>query len=359
MAAKSVIVIGSGIVGASIAYHLALRGAEVTVLDADDLGGIATAASWAWINATAGNPEPYARLRMRSMQMWHRLGTALPALDVRWTGGLTWDLPAADLHAFCDEHVSWGYPVRIVDRAEAARLEPGLADPPGIAAHVEVEGSVEPRQAARTLLSDAVMRGATVLPRTLAEGLSISAGRVRAVRTSAGTIPADETVVAAGVATSGLLAATGQSLPLDTPPGLLVWTLPARPILKGLVMSPDLHMRQRRDGALVAGADFGGSDPGDDATAAAQACFSRMQAMLKSGENLRYDRYTVGSRPTPSDGYPAVGRTPGLAGLYVAVMHSGVTLAPAIGRFVADEIMDGRRDAMLEPYGLERFTSPG
>jgi len=37
-------------------------------------------------------------------------------------------------------------------------------------------------------------------------------------------------------------------------------------------------------------------------------------------------------------------------------MHSGITLAPAIGRFVADEIMTGQRDALLEPYGPDRFS---
>ncbi len=51
-----------------------------------------------------------------------------------------------------------------------------------------------------------------------------------------------------------------------------------------------------------------------------------------------------------------VGRVDGIAGLYVAVMHSGITLAPAIGRFVADEIMTGGRDALLEPYGPDRFS---
>ncbi len=51
-----------------------------------------------------------------------------------------------------------------------------------------------------------------------------------------------------------------------------------------------------------------------------------------------------------------VGRVDGIAGLYVAVMHSGITLAPAIGRFVADEIMTGQRDALIEPYGPDRFS---
>ena len=55
---KRVIVVGSGIIGASVAYHLAKAGAKVTVLEAGEPGGLATRNSWAWINASWGNPEP-------------------------------------------------------------------------------------------------------------------------------------------------------------------------------------------------------------------------------------------------------------------------------------------------------------
>jgi len=37
-------------------------------------------------------------------------------------------------------------------------------------------------------------------------------------------------------------------------------------------------------------------------------------------------------------------------------MHSGITLAPAIGRIIAEEISTGRRDGLITPYGLERFS---
>ena len=48
----------------------------------------------------------------------------------------------------------------------------------------------------------------------------------------------------------------------------------------------------------------------------------------------------MGWRPIPQDGLPIVGFLPGIGGLYVSVMHSGVTLAAAVGRFAAAEILD-------------------
>ena len=112
-------------------------------------------------------------------------------------------------------------------------------------------------------------------------------------------------------------------------------------------------MRQTAEGRIVASADFSGGDPGADPSATAKAFFAETKAMLRNAADLVLDYYTVGYRPMPADGFPIVGR--GAPGLYLAVMHSGITLAAAIGRFVAEELMAGRRDPLLKPYGFERF----
>jgi glycine/D-amino acid oxidase-like deaminating enzyme len=57
----------------------------------------------------------------------------------------------------------------------------------------------------------------------------------------------------------------------------------------------------------------------------------------------------------PKDERPIAGYAPGIEGLYVAVTHSGVTNAPAIGAFAADEILKGERNPLIRPYGLDRF----
>ena len=107
------VVIGAGIIGASIAYHLAKAGRPPIIVDAGPDGGLATSGSLAWINANWGNPEPYYRLRMRSIAEWHRLGRELPDLPLRWTGSLTYDMPRADLERYVAQHADWGYRIRL------------------------------------------------------------------------------------------------------------------------------------------------------------------------------------------------------------------------------------------------------
>lgn len=356
MSRRKIIVVGAGIVGASIAWHLARAGAKVTMLDAARPGGVATAASWGWINASAGNPEPYFRLRMRAMAMWRELGLLLPSLRPTWSGGLLWDLPAAELEAFAREHSSWGYPVERLDRKAVAALEPELEQPPELAVHVAVEGAVEPLSASAALLSAAAAFDAEPIADRAALSLRSHGGAVNGVDTAEGPLEADEVVLAAGTQTPALLATVDVHLPLEAPPGLLVVSKPAPKLLNGLVMAPELHMRQRVDGCLTAGTDFGGGNPGADPRREADAIFRLMQGLLRSGASLEFSHFTVGRRPTPADGFPAIGRAKGIAGLYVAVTHSGVTLAPAIGQMAAQELLDGRRDPLLAPYHPDRFT---
>jgi glycine/D-amino acid oxidase-like deaminating enzyme len=92
-----------------------------------------------------------------------------------------------------------------------------------------------------------------------------------------------------------------------------------------------------------------------DQFTAAQELFNAMKDLIQSGTSLNYDFSCIGYRPMTEDGLPAIGRPDGIAGLYIAMMHSGVTLAPLIGRSVCEEIMAGRRCGTLEPYGLQRF----
>lgn len=343
-----IVIIGAGIIGASIAWHAARAGARITVIDAGEPGGIATPRSLAWINASWGNAPDYFRLRVRAMEEWRRLERELPAIRVGWVGGLLWDLPADRLQAFAAEHASWGYEIRLVDREEVQRIEPQFAEPPALAVHAAGEGAVEPLAATLTLLRTATDLGATVVTGRRVRRIAAVGRQVTGVVTDKGTVDADLVVIAAGIDTPAIAATAGLSLIVDSPPNVLVVTEPHGPLLRGLIMAPALHVRQTADGRLAAATGVDERAP----EITARSLLDTIRNLFRSKPALSMASHALARRPIPRGGLPVVGRADAVDGLYVAVMHSGITLAPAIGRFVAEELVEGIRDPLLKPFGL-------
>lgn len=351
-ARKRVVIIGSGIIGASIAWHLSRRSADVTVI-AEDIGGVATPNSFAWINASWGNPEFYFRFRRRAMTEWKRLSSDLPGLPLSWCGSLCWDLPPEQLEAFASEHGRWGYGIERIGRSEISRREPYLAGVPDLALAVAEEGAVEPVAAARMMLADAEAHGARFVTGDVS-GFIRRGERIAGVVSSAGMFEADDVVLAAGAGAVPLTESIGITIPLTTPPGLLVHSRPFEKRLNGLVIATELHMRQTAEGRIVAGSDFGGTTPGADRQETAAALFAKVKASLSDCAGLALETFTVGYRPTPVDGFPMIGNA-GCDGLYVAIMHSGVTLAPLVGLLASNEILSEQSEPELAAFRLPRF----
>ncbi len=355
---QHVIVVGAGILGASIAYHLAWRGAGVTLLDRGPPAGEATGASFAWINASFRNPRPYYDLRMVGLQEYRRLEAELAGrLVVTWGGGLNWDLEEDEIAPLVRQHAGWGYDLRILGREEILALEPRLTAPPARAVFSACEGALDPVAATEALLAGAEALGAEIKIGCEVSDFLLNQGRVVGLQTAAGKLEADHVVLAAGVASAGLAAGLGFDLPLRSSPGLLVHSRPMPPLLGRVIESPGLHMKQDPDGRIVAGTSFGGGPVPNDPEAEGRRLIARIKSALSGSDGLEMERVTLGLRPIPADGRPAVGPLPGLTGLYLAVMHSGITLAPAIGRFAAMEILDGAEVELLAPFRPARFAA--
>ncbi len=291
------------------------------------------------------------------MKQWRNLDTRVPGLVFNWCGGLLWDLPEKDLLAYAAERNAQGYGVRVIDGAEVRRIEPALVSPPDLAVHVAGEGVVEPVHAVERLLAAAQAKGAKVLQGTTARWLIERKGRIVGVMTEEGDLDADIVVLAAGASCRKLLKHVGQDLAMDEPPGLLVHSAPAPNSCVASSWHPSFTSARLADGRLVAGTDFGGTDPGDNPQAAADELFTKLKAFLQHGDTLQLEQFTVGYRPTPRDGVSAIGAIPAIEGLYLCLTHSGITLAPALGSFGAAEIMGQGRHPLLAPFSPGRLLS--
>ena len=94
-ALQTTVVIGGGIVGASVAFHLARRGVQVTVIEADEPGHGASRVSYAWINGRDKSPYHYHELNRRSQDMWRRFVDELRAdVGLVWGGEMRWTVTA-------------------------------------------------------------------------------------------------------------------------------------------------------------------------------------------------------------------------------------------------------------------------
>ena len=356
-----VVVAGGGIIGANIAYRLARRGARVTLLERQAPGTGTTANSFAWINAKKA-PLAYHTLSAFGIEAWRVLDQELRGeLPIVWGGSLEW-LTDADRAARVVEvnrqYARWGYPVRAMDAAGMQALEPRVRFDGLVAGfHAETEASVDPQAAAEILVAAARAAGATVTHPATVTGLDLAGGRLRGVRTSAGPLEADVLVVACGNDTPALARLAGIDVPLTRSAGVLVHTAPQPQAIQRVVLSPLGQIKQKTNGRFVTGADFGPAKTEDTSLAAGQRFVERMAAVLPEIGRAPVEKLTLGLRVMPRDGFPIVGFPHGHPDVYVAAMHSGMTLGPLIGRLAAAEILDGIAVELLAPYRLERFAA--
>ena len=360
-AGRHIVVVGGGIVGASIAIHLAERCAQVTVVDAGAPGEAETSqASFGWINARLKAPKVYHALSRKSLDMWSRFAQRL-GVDValRWGGQLAW----IDSPEWAEKNKKWavkqrrrGDSVRLLTRAEMKVLEPGIQ--PGeftIATWSEADGHVDVPRVVRACLDRVSALGGTVLVDTPATGFAKdSQGRVTSVETQSGDLQCDAVVLACGPDAPSVSTLAGIEIPINNEPGLTAVTTPVPPVLQhvAVVHAPTgLHLRQLAEGSVMLG--FRREDLKDEEVArslksAAEVFPGLVDAKIREIRRAR--------RPMPRDGMSILGFTAACPNLYMASTHSGVTLAPVIGELGAIEILDGVGVDLLSPFRLERFA---
>ena len=367
-----VVVIGAGIIGASIAFHLSQRPVRLTLLDRAEPGSGASSHSFAWINASAGKePTSYHDLNRRSVDMWDRFARSLSAdVGLRWGGELRWVTTpgeAEELRAAVAVLQQRGHHSRVLSEAECDALEPRLQLGRFVLGALSPnDGQVDPARVIQACLRQIQARGGTVQAQTEVRGFRLehATHRVTAVQTDKGELPCDLVILAAGVGTTQLAGLLGIHLPQQHSPGVVVRTDPQPPLFKTLAVlnvpgsdtdQPGIHICQRPDGTVIIGEGSQERLASDDSQAHADELLERAAAHLPALTAARAMPVPVGYRPMPLDGYPVIGLSRTVPNVYLAVTHSGVTLTPLVGEYTAIEILDGVSVDLLAPYRVERF----
>lgn len=343
---STTIIVGAGITGASLAYHLASRGHETILLDSDLPGSGATRASFAWIGRPSTTALPSARLRYMALDEYRRLERELPHLAIRWSGALTWGALAEAGHS--------------VHPSQVTALEPNLIDPPAGANFQREDAAFDPTVVTEQLVDAAVTKGAQLHVGTPVIGLESRGHSVTGVHTSEGLMPATTVVLAAGNGAVPLCRSIGLDLPVAPSPAVLVRLHTAPDLVQRIVAHPDLEVRQQPDGTLVVVTGYRGETSRSALADAAREARQRVMEAFRTREPIDVISAEIGWRPMPADGEPIIGAERDFPGLYLAVLHSAVTLAAAVGRLAAEEITTGIQAPELAGCRRTRFdrTTP-
>jgi glycine/D-amino acid oxidase-like deaminating enzyme len=371
-----VVVVGAGILGASIAFHLTLHRAQVTLVDAAEPGQGTSRVSFAWLNAYGKTPYHYHDFNRRSLDMWERFARRVGGrIDLTWGGELRWSVTeagAADLAARAKALQTWGYPTRIIDAQEMRALEPDLQVAHLTAAsYTSIDGHVDTGQVVQACIAAAGERGAELRTQAPVTALPLGHRRsgdtiVEAVMIGDEAIPCDIVVLAGGADMPSLAALASVELPLYHTFGATIWTESMPPIFKTIALlhsprdrQPLVNFRQFANGTvMIQGGAANNQQEGDrgHTDVEVEQIVADAGEILPALKGVKIKEVRRGRRPIPRDGESIVGFSPTVSNLYLATTHSGVTLTPIIGESAALEIAEGARIDLLQPFRLERFN---
>ncbi len=366
----SITVVGGGVIGCAVAYELVRCGAEVRVLECREVGRGATQAS-AGILAPfieAHRPGPLRALGQKSLELYDRFvadvvddgdgGEPVPYERNGTIEVATDSIGLTRLERTGRELTDAGIECRLLDRGDAIAAEPHLGPEVVGALLVPSHGFVGAAAFTAALRRAAAARGASFVTLRAATRISSVDQGVSIATAQGGTI-SDVVILAAG-SWAGQIAVDGEApLPIRPVRGqLLQLRWPGGVPLARVVWSSRCYVVPWRDGTVLVGGTV--EDVGFDERATVEGVTGLLDAVrevLPSTRAAGFEDVRVGLRPGTPDELPVVGWSRSVTGLAYAAGHyrNGVLLAPVTARLIADLVLEGRTDPLLDAVTPLRF----
>jgi sarcosine oxidase, subunit beta len=368
-----IIILGAGVMGASIAFHLAKRKAgSVVVIDKDHVGRGGSGRSSALVRMHYSYP-PEVQLAIISLRMFENWREVVgePG-DFRKTGFVRIvhpnEIDRLKLNVGMQQKL--GVNVTLINRHELQKLEPDWnVDEVELAAYEPDSGYGDGAGVANDFLNRARDLGVRYLPRTQAIAFKVQAGHVLGVITEHGEITAPIVVAATGPWTRPLFQFVGYDLPIETE-FHQVAILKNAPGMKGggcacIDSVTATYFRSDAHDKFLIG-DFYGQRPVDPENFPQRASDEGLEELIERAcrripklENAEVMRGVTGVYDMTPDCRPLLGEIPGIQGLHVCAGFSGMgfKISPAIGLVMSELLLDGRGASVdISPFRPSRFA---
>lgn len=363
-----VTIVGAGITGLFVAWHLAHAGVgAIRVIDRSGIGSGATAIQpggvrQQWSTQTA------CRLAREAYRFYTELGERLELplqASLERCGYLFVAEEASDLDQL-RRNVSLqnalGIPSRIVTPPEAGALVPGLNSEAILGgAWCEQDGYFDRPQGVVWAVAQACRDLRVEFRQESVSRIAADGGGWRLELGADKAIHTAQVVVAAGCETAGLLQSLGVAVPIRGEKRHLFYSDPIRErLLEPLVVSPRRHFaaKQLADGSVLTSDLAADGDPAENKAAWHAHVRRSITALVPILEYVSFPVLVQGEYDTTADRQPILGPVADHPGIWLAAGMNGrgFMLAPAIGRIVSDAITGSPVSASLNSLTLDRFA---
>jgi len=372
----NVLIIGGGIIGCSIAYHLCKLNITVTVLDQGEIGAQASSAA-AGLLAPLGplsGPGPLADLALASFALFPSLVPELEDasgihVEYQRTGALRVvrnPKRIASLHKRMQAWQPLELQMHWLTGDEARQREPLLAPDICAAIYAPEESQISAPLLTRAYAQAARNLGATLLSHTAITGIQHLNAGVTAVTTSTGeTIPCDHLIIASGAWAAQSSNWLNFSLPITPQRGqILSLKQPAPPSspLRHIIFGEAAYLAPKVGSTIIVGATK--EDVGFDTHITASGIAWLLNTAINLTPALQHSPLQAtwaGLRPKTPDTLPILGPAPNWENVTLATGHNsiGILLSAITGQTIAELVATGQTPKLIHPFLPDRFYEQG
>ena len=368
-----IVVIGAGIIGTMIAYELIKKGARVILIDKEIPASGASGNSFSWINATyPKKPFSYNLLSQMGIEAYKNLEREFQ-FDIKWSGSLEWfEELGQQEKLFAEIKAIKKYPrytpVSLISSVEAEFMEPKVffGDENTIV-HSESDGAIDTIQAIQMIHNEFERLGGESIFSCEFLKLNEKNGRLSSIDTTMGKFEVDHAVFACGIDTDNNLSIDTSSTPT---PGIILKSKPVENRFNKIIVGPGVHIHQQNDGSIVLGEQDGAPLSHFDRLKERPSRFPNKEfeelhteRIINTAKNFTtgledivIEKVSIGWRPLPKDRIPIIGRFKKTKGVYVSMMHSGISLAAIVSKLVSEEILENKNIPILDDFRPSRFA---